>query len=124
MHTLTILQLVIDLTVDGVRYQGSVICPSCSQICHVSQHPQPVISARFIVFSFYSSLQDNQDSCPSPGKEMSVVVTVILFYNLIACLCTRTSLLLWQDNSGPSDRNTAPNNTALNTAGNTAWNTT
>ena len=49
------------------------------------------------------------------------VVYVHVFYNLIACLCIRTCLLLWEDNSGPSDRNTAPNNTApYNTTPNNA----
>ena len=30
------LQLLIDITVDGSRYEGSLICPSCAQICYVS----------------------------------------------------------------------------------------
>ena len=77
-HTHTQFQLVIDLTVGDVRYQGSIICPSCAQICHVSQHPQSVFSTRFIVFSFFT-LQDNEDSCPSPGRLcMSIVCVRVL----------------------------------------------
>lgn len=30
-----VLQLDIDITVDGVKYQGSLICPSCAEICYV-----------------------------------------------------------------------------------------
>ena len=32
-----LLQLVIDIVVaSGRRYQGSILCPACSEICHVS----------------------------------------------------------------------------------------
>lgn len=33
-----LLQLLIDITVDDTRYQGSLICPSCLQICYVSSY--------------------------------------------------------------------------------------
>ena len=30
------LQVIIDMMVDGVAHFGSVICPACQDICHVS----------------------------------------------------------------------------------------
>ena len=54
------------------------------------------------------------------------LLSVYVFYNLIARPCNRTCFLLWEDDSGSSDWNTTPNNTAPNntTANNTAPNNT
>lgn len=35
MHIFSTLQLLINITTSGFRHQGSLICPSCSQICYV-----------------------------------------------------------------------------------------
>jgi len=58
-------ELVLDITVSGSRYQGSLICPSCAQLCYddLSRCPDPEPSACYGQETAAVPITDDQFTC-------------------------------------------------------------
>ena len=94
----------IDETIDGSRYEGSFVCPSCLSLCFVSQHACillaswlsfPLTSTFNFIYTHVDNQQDELGNCADPGKcFFCIILSGHLLISITITIC-RTSCLSW-----------------------------